>query len=251
MSWLGKIVGGTIGFALGGPLGAIAGAAFGHTFDRKNERLYISGQTRLSTGEEAQFTFFIATFSMLAKLAKADGEVSEEEIDAVNKFMLYDLNLDPESRMAAMNIFNAAIESSGSFDDFAAQFGSQFRVRPQMLELMIDVLLRVSIADGTMSESEERLIRSAVRIFNFSDERYKKLKSKYVQEFEKYYAILGCGKNDANEHIKSQYRKLVMEYHPDKIVSKGLPEEFTKFAQDKFREIQEAYDYIRKERNIK
>jgi len=251
MSWLGKIVGGTIGFALGGPLGAIAGAAFGHTFDRKNERLYISGQTRLSTGEEAQFTFFIAAFSMLAKLAKADGDVSEEEIDAINKFMLYDLNLDPESRMAAMNIFNAAIESSGSFDDFAAQFGNQFHVQPQMLELMIDILLRVSIADGTMSESEERLIRSAVRIFNFSDERYKKLKSKYVQEFEKYYAILGCGKKDTNEHIKSQYRKLVMEYHPDKIVSKGLPEEFTKFAQDKFREIQDAYDYIRKERGIK
>jgi len=89
------------------------------------------------------------------------------------------------------------------------------------------------------------------RLFPKSDERYKKLKSKYVQEFEKYYAILGCGKNDNNEHIKSRYRKLVMEYHPDKIVSKGLPEEFTKFAQDKFREIQEAYDYIRKERGIK
>jgi DnaJ like chaperone protein len=251
MSWLGKIVGGTIGFALGGPLGAIAGAAFGHTFDRKNERLYISGQTRLSTGEEAQFTFFIAAFSMLAKLAKADGHVSEEEIDAVNKFMLYDLNLDPESRMAAMNIFNAAIESSESFDDFADQFCSQFRVQPQMFELMIDILLRVSIADGTMSENEERLIRSAARIFNFSDERYKKLKSKYVQEFEKYYAVLGCGKNDTDGHIKSQYRKLVMEFHPDKIVSKGLPEEFTKFAQDKFREIQDAYDYIRKERGIK
>ncbi len=251
MSWLGKIVGGTIGFALGGPLGAIAGAAFGHTFDRKNDRMYISGQTRLSNGEEAQFTFFIAAFSMLAKLAKADGRVSEEEIDAVNKFMLYDLNLDPESRMAAMNIFNTAIESSESFDDFASQFYNQFHVQPQMLELMIDILLRVSIADGTMSESEERLIRSAARIFNFTDERYQKLKSKYIQEFEKYYAILGCGKNDTNEHIKSRYRKLVMEYHPDKIVSKGLPEEFTKFAQDKFREIQDAYDYIRKERGIK
>lgn len=251
MGWLGKIVGGTIGFALGGPLGAIAGAAFGHTFDRKNERLYIGEPTRLSTGEEAQFTFFIAAFSMLAKLAKADGRVSEEEVDTVNQFMLYDLNLDPESRMAAMNIFNAAIESLESFDDFATQFYSQFRVQPQMLELMIDILLRVSIADGTMSGSEESRIRSAARIFNFSDERYNKLKSKYVQEFEKYYAILGCGKNDTNEHIKSRYRKLVMEYHPDKIVSKGLPEEFTKFAENKFREIQDAYDNIRKERGIK
>jgi DnaJ like chaperone protein len=251
MSWLGKIVGGTIGFALGGPLGAIAGAAFGHTFDRNNERLFINGQTRLSTGEEVQFTFFVAAFSMLGKLAKADGRVSEEEIDVVNKFMLYDLNLDPESRMAAMNIFNAALGSPEKFDDFATQFFSQFRVQPQMLELMIDILLRVSIADGTMSQNEERLIHSAVRIFNFSDDKYKKLKSKYVQEFGKYYSILECGKNDTDEHIKSRYRKLVMEFHPDKIVSKGLPEEFTKFAQDKFREIQNAYDHIRKERGIK
>ena len=153
--------------------------------------------------------------------------------------------------MAAMNIFNAAVNSQENFNNFTTQLYSQFQSQPQILELMIDILLRVSIADGDMSENEERLIRSAARIFNFSDERYKKLKSKYVQEFEKYYAVLGCEKNDANEHIKSQYRKLVMEFHPDKIVSKGLPEEFTKFAQDKFREIQDAYDYIRKERGIK
>ncbi len=251
MSWLGKILGGTIGFALGGPLGAIAGAAFGHAFDRKNERVYISEQTRLSTGEEAQFTFFVAAFSMLAKLAKADGRISEEEIDTINKFMLQDLNLNPESRMIAMNIFNVAVESAESFNNFAAQLYSQFHLQPQILELMIDILLRVSIADGAMSENEEKLIRSAVRIFNFSEESYKKLRSKYVQEFEKYYAILGCGENDTNEHIKSQYRKLVMEFHPDKIVSKGLPEEFTKFAQNKFREIQEAYDIVKKERGIK
>ena len=56
--------------------------------------------------------------------------------------------------------------------------------------------------------------------------------------------------SDSDEKIKSQYRKLVMEYHPDRIVSKGLPEEFTKFAQDKFREIQEAFDMIKKERKM-
>ena len=83
------------------------------------------------------------------------------------------------------------------------------------------------------------------------DEKYNKLKSKYIQDFEKYYAILGCNSNDSNEHIKKQYRKLVSDYHPDKIASKGLPEEFTKFANNKFREIQEAYETIKKERNIR
>ncbi len=250
MGLLGKVVGGTIGFAMAGPLGAIAGAAIGHAFDTGGQSYHTAERARLSQGEEVQFTFFVAAFSMLAKLAKADGRVSKEEIDAIENFMVYDLNLDPASRRLATNIFHAAIESQDNFNDFAAQFYSLFRTQYQMLDLMIDILLRVSVADGTLSQSEEKLILSAVRIFNFSDEKYKKLKSRYIKDFEKYYAILECNRNDSNEHIKKQYRKLVSDYHPDKIASKGLPEEFTKFANDKFREIKEAYEVIKKERGI-
>ncbi len=251
MGLLGKIIGGTIGFAMAGPLGAIAGAALGHAFDTGGQTYSPAERARLSPGEEAQFTFFVAAFSMLAKLAKADGRVSKEEVDAVNNFMVYDLNLNPESRRLATNVFHAAIESPDNFVDFATQFYSQFRTQHQMLDLMIDILLRVSVADGALSTSEENLILSAVRIFNFSDEKYRKLRSKYIQDVDKYYATLGCDRNDSNDHIKKQYRKLVSDYHPDKIASKGLPEEFTKFANDKFREIQEAYDVIKKERGIR
>ncbi len=251
MGMLGKVVGGTIGFALGGPLGAIAGAALGHTFDSGDQKHYISAQQRLSTGEHAQFTFFVAAFSMLAKLAKADGRISREEIGAVENFMVHDLNLDARSRNIAMNVFHTAIESQDNFHDFAVQFYNQFHSQYQMLDLMIDILIRVSVADGVLSQSEERLILDAVRIFNFSDEKYRKLKSRYVQDSDKYYAILGCEKRDSVEHIKKQYRKLVSDYHPDKIASKGLPEEFIKFANDKFREIQESYDIIKKEKGIK
>ena len=90
MGWLGKVVGGTIGFALGGPIGAVAGAAFGHSFDRK-EALYLaqehSQHQRLSTDEESQLTFFVAAFSMLAKIAKVDGSVSDKEIASIEGFM--------------------------------------------------------------------------------------------------------------------------------------------------------------------
>ena len=251
MGLLGKIIGGTIGFAMAGPLGAIAGAALGHAFDTGGQTYSLAERARLSPGEEAQFTFFVAAFSMLAKLAKADGRVSKEEVDAVKNFMVYDLNLNPESRRLATNVFHAAIESPDNFVDFATQFYSQFRTQHQMLDLMIDILLRVSVADGALSASEENLILSAVRIFNFSDEKYRKLKSKYIKDVDKYYATLGCDRNDSSDHIKKQYRKLVSDYHPDKIASKGLPEEFTKFANDKFREIQEAYDIIKKERGIR
>jgi len=91
MSWLGKMIGGTIGFALGGPIGAIAGAAFGHTFVDKKEDVYLSSRpqvgNRLSSNEEAQLIFFTAVFSMLAKIAKADGQVSDKEIEAIETFM--------------------------------------------------------------------------------------------------------------------------------------------------------------------
>ena len=250
MGWFGKVVGGTIGFALGGPLGAVAGAAFGHTFDSSKKQYYVNN-TRLSSGEESQFTFFIAAFSMLAKLAKVDGRVSEEEIKSIEDFMVKDLNLNLESRRLAMNIFHAATRSQETFHDFANQFYMQFSRQPQLLELMMDMLFRVSVADGVLSETEEQLIHSAARAFNFNDAEYSKFKSRYIKNFEKYYAILGCSENDPDDQIKKQYRKLVLEYHPDKIASKGLPEEFTKFANDKFREIQGAYEVIKKENGIK
>jgi DnaJ like chaperone protein len=251
MGWLGKVIGGTLGFAIGGPLGAIAGAVFGHAFDRTGEEYGFDESSRTVTTEQAQFTFFVATFSMLAKLAKADGQVSKDEVDSINRFMMEDLNLNPESRMVAMNIFNTAIHSNQSFNDFANQFYGQFHAQPQILAMMVDILLRVSIADGEMSPGEEELIVSAARIFNFSDEAYQKLKSQYIQTFDKYYAILQSAKHDTDDHIKKQYRKLAKEYHPDKIISKGLPEEFNQLAHEKFREIQEAYEIIKKERGVK
>jgi len=116
---------------------------------------------------------------------------------------------------------------------------------------LIDILLRVAVADGGLNENEERIIYSAVRIFNFSEAKYQTFRSKYVSDVEKYYAVLGCNSKDHDDRIKQQYRKLAQDYHPDKIVSKGLPEEFVKFATDKFREIQHAYDTIKQERGIR
>jgi len=256
MGIIGKVVGGTIGFALLGPLGAIAGAAFGHAFDKNDERYLESGtgaggRPSVTAGEQAQFMFFVAAFSMLAKLAKADGRVSQAEIDSIEKFMLYDLNLDPQGRQVAMNVFRTAIQSPETFENFARQFHGQFKGQPQMLDLMVDILLRVSLADGVMGPAEEQMVLTAVRIFNFSDDRYRQIKSRHIKDVDKYYAILGCSPEDLDDRIKQQYRKRVREYHPDTIAAKGLPGEFTKFASEKFREIQDAYEKIKSERGIK
>jgi DnaJ like chaperone protein len=119
-----------------------------------------------------------------------------------------------------------------------------------MLELMMDILFRVSLSDAALNAYEENMLQSAARIFGFAGARYQQIKSKYVRDVDKYYTILGCTRSDSIDTIKKQYRKLASDYHPDKIIAKGLPEEFVKFANDKFKEIQEAYDAIKKEKGI-
>jgi DnaJ like chaperone protein len=254
MGWFGKVVGGAIGLALGGPLGAVLGATFGHAYDQNVEiegRLENSSTGSLSSGEQSQATFFVASFSMLAKIAQADGEVSKEEVDSIERFMLEDLRLDPQSRRAAMNIFYTATRSPETFEAFAGQFYRQFQQQLQLLDLMVDILFRVSLADGRMSPKEEELIVSAAKIFQFSETQYGNIKKRYITDSDRFYAVLGCRSDDSDDAIKSAYRKLVREYHPDTIASKGLPEEFTTFANEKFREIQEAYEAVKKTRGIK
>lgn len=252
MSIIGKLVGGALGYIAfaGHPFGAIIGAVIGHQFDKKIGEGGTHA-THLSHVESSQITFFVATFSMLGKLARTDGQVSRAEMDAVRQFMVYDLNLSPESQQVAISIFQKAQESPESFESFASQFYGQFHIQPQMLELMIDILLRVSVADGVIHPSEEKLIQSAATIFGFSSAQYAAIRSRHVRnDVHKFYAVLGCTPEDTDEQIKRQYRKLASEYHPDKIIGKGLPDEFVKFANDKFKEIQEAYEAVKKERGM-
>lgn len=250
MGIIGKIIGGTIGFALGGPLGAVAGAVFGHAFDAESGPTMGDEYQRLSALEETQLAFFVSTFSMLAKLARADGEVTPEEMDAVEAFAVRDIGLSAENKAVALNIFRAALASPAAFEDFATQFDQSFHHQPQMVELMIDILLRVSIADGRLNSAEETLILSAVRIFAMSAARYEQIKARYVEKSGAAYQILGCTPRDTNDQIKKKYRQLAQAYHPDKIAAKGLPDEFMQLASDKFREIQAAYETIKKERGF-
>jgi DnaJ like chaperone protein len=250
---MGKIVGGTIGLALGGPLGAIAGAAFGHFFDQTNAMVARGGGTqgpRLSTHEDAQMTFFVAAFSMLAKLVQADGRVTQDEIATIERFMRDDLRLSPSSRQVAINIFNTAKTSPHAFDDFALQFYQAFRSRPEILAFMLDILVRVSLADQDFSAAEAELVRRAARIFGLPDPDVLNKGFQRGQTQDRFYRTLGVAPDASDEEIKKHYRTLVKEFHPDRIAAKGLPDEFTDFAESKFREIQEAYEAVKKARGM-
>ena len=259
MAWFGKILGGLLGFWLGGPLGMIAGAVFGHMLD-KSADLQSGGEQGnggryyfVNTGyNRPQMVFFVGAFSMLAKLASADGNVSDAARRKIDEFMTVDLNLSGQSYDYAWSIFNQALSQSSSFENLADQFYENFRQTPQFLSLMMEIFYRVAMVDGRLSPNEERLIDYAARAFHISDSLHDSIRRKYnVRGSSKAYAVLGLTENATEAEIKKAYRKLILEYHPDTIASKGMADEFKEYATKKFREIQEAYETICRERNIK
>ena len=243
MSWLGKILGGGLGLMMGGPLGAVLGAVIGHhTLDR-------GGGITFSPLETRQSLYFTAVFSMLGKLAKADGRVSQNEIDIIERVMRDNFRLTPQARSFAIKIFNAAKDSTNSFEDYARQLRQVFGHSPEILVSVVELLMMVAHADGDLHPEEERMIAAAVGIFGIEDE-FQGIKSRLAglpDDVSKYYEILGCKQGDSLAVVKRRYRKLAMEYHPDRIQSKGMSPEFAAAAEEKFKEIQNARDIVEKD----
>jgi DnaJ like chaperone protein len=248
MGWFGKLTLGTMGFFIAGPLGAIAGAALGHhLFDKEggiSNRSLPFGQA-----EESQAAYFISLFSILGKLAKADGVVSREEINIVEGF-LKSLRISEQQKQFARNIFNEAKNSTYSIDDFAEQLYWINQNQPMILLSFMDLLFKLAAVDGKLHHAEETVLLRIKEIFRISDQQFANLKSVYFKENDSNYRVLNCTPQSSNDEIKSNYKKLVKEFHPDTIISKGLPEEFVDFATNRFQEIQGAYDNIRQERGF-
>jgi DnaJ like chaperone protein len=260
MSWFGKIIGGTLGLFVGGPIGAIGGAALGHfMFDRHDEgggafgwgeQIGAGQRQRVFTTEQTQATYFVALFSMLGKLAKADGTVSQAEGEAF-KAMLKQMPLNRDQRQFAINIFNEAKRSPYSIEDFARQFRQITAGRTEIHTQMVDMLYQLAAVDQHLHEQEERAIRSVSRILGLSDSQVDGIKAKYFEEAGSHYQVLGISPSASDDEVRKAYRELARQYHPDTVVSKGLPEEFVTFAHTRFKEIQAAYDSIKKERGIR
>ena len=200
----------------------------------------------------SQMVFFVGAFSMLAKLAAADGQVSDAARRKVNEFMVNDLHLSGSSYQYAQSVFEQALNQNSTFENLADQFYENFKSSPQILNVMIDIFYRVAMVDGRISANEERLIDYAVRVFRIPESMHDNIRRNHnVKGASKAYAVLGLTESATEAEIKKAYRKLILEYHPDAIAAKGMADEFKEYATKRFREVQEAYETICRERNIK
>ena len=248
MGWFGKLTLGTLGLLFAGPLGAIAGAALGHhLIDKRGNQM--EKTVRYGPSERSQAAYFISLFSILGKLAKADGVITRDEIAVVENF-LTGLRIPAQQKEFAKRVFREAKDSPYSVDDFAMQLYQINQNQPTVLLSFLDLLFKVAAADQKLHPGEETILKRIKTIFRISDQQYDNIKAAYFNEIEKYYKMLDCSTESSNQEIKASYKRLVKDYHPDTIISKGLPEEFVQFATKRFQEIQEAYEKVRQERNF-
>jgi len=259
MGWLSGIIGGGIGAMLAGPFGAVIGAAIGASMGGGQARPQLEGgYGGIHPSQQRQMLFFTAAFSMVGKLAKADGRICEDEIAAIRRIANEVMGLDEQTRRYAIEVMNQSKESRESFDDYARQFGDLFWQQQDMCQFMMSFLFEVAMADGSLHPEEERMLQQARQAFRLHDSVYQMLYSRHVGRqggashggLSQHYQTLGVDPQASDAEIKKVYRQKVAEYHPDKIEGKGLPPEFIKFANDKLAEINAAYEQVRKARGL-
>ena len=241
MSFLNSALGGMLGFAIGGPLGGILGAVIGSKLGSDKRQSFSSNQRN-------QAAFFTALFACLAKIAKADGVVSREEVDKVDSFIKDRFNFPSEQRLLAIQIFNQAKDDSYSFQDYADQLASLLSQNKNSLIMFYELLFELAMADGVLHPSEEKLLREVPHIFNLRSDLFEELKTKFNNQASDAYLILGVTRDMSLADIKKEYQKKRREFHPDTLISKGLPEELLEKAKEKFIQIQQAYEEIEKQR---
>ncbi len=199
--------------------------------------------------------FFVAVFTMLGKMAAADGRISEEEEELIGRFIGEYLVMTKQEEARAIKIFREAYNDGSDFSTTAKTFYSTFKRHPIMQDMIFDMLLQLSIADGEISPEEDILLRIAARQFNFDKNRYDHLRSLHLAGGTKvveqtYYHRLECSPESSNEEIIKQYRHLTTLYDLDAVLEAGIPEIFINVAGKKLDDIEEAFSFIKLYRGI-
>jgi len=255
--WWGKIIGAFLGLLRGGLSGAILGAFIGHMLDR-----FIAG---LRGGIGTRQVFFRALFSALGHLNKADGRVTEAEIKAAENLMQR-LQLMPNERQFAIRAFNQGKEPGFRLEPALREFTQHTMLRHDLRQMFVEILLDGAAADGNISAAEQAVLARVCQGLHIPAEmlmamlnarrvgagQYRRQQSgRRVLPVEQAYASLGIRESATDADVKRAYRKLVAQYHPDKLISRGLPEEMMEKAKVRVREINAAYDRIKLSRGMK
>jgi DnaJ like chaperone protein len=241
MGGFGKWLGGGLGFVMGGPIGALLGFFVGSVVDSTSYTESTSSSVGRTTTPGA---FGVSLLVLIAAVMKADGKVVKSELDYVKQFFIRQFGR--ESAVEATRMLRDLLNQEIPLRDVCQQISRSmdYSSRLQLLHL----LFGVSLADGTIHKSEVEIISNISGYLGISSGDFLSIKNMFVPETDSFYKILEIDRSATDDDVKKAFRKMAMKYHPDKVSHLG--EDYKRAADEKFKKVNEAYEKIKKERNM-
>jgi DnaJ like chaperone protein len=239
MSVWGKLAGAAAGLAVGGPIGALLGGVAGHYVIDRDQEEDASG--------EGQVAFTVGVIALGAKMAKADGFVTMDEVNAFKEVFKV-----PEGEMKNVaRVFNLAKQDMAGYEAYAEQLAGMFKGNRKVLEDVLEGLFHIAKADDELHPREEEFLAGVAKRFGLTETEFAYVKARHVISNKRNpYDVLGIAPSISNDELKSHYRRMVAESHPDKLIARGVPKEFVVIATERIAAINEAYEQIAKERGM-
>lgn len=241
MGIFGKWLGGGLGFVMGGPIGGLLGFLVGSVIDSTTiqSSTYSSGPHRVSQGD-----FGMSLLVLVGAVMKSDGKIVKSELEYVKQFFVRQFG--EESAKQALLMLKDILKQEIPVQDVCIQIRSNmdYSSRLQLLHL----LFNVSLADASIQPAEISIIEKIAGYLGVAPNDFVSIKNMFIPETDSSYKILEIEPKCTNDEVKKAYRRMAMKYHPDKVSHLG--DDFRKTADEKFKKVNEAYDKIKKERNM-
>ncbi len=233
----GKWIGGGLGWAFGGPIGAILGFAMGSVLDGvKVEKGFYQGTAR---GD-----FAMSLLVLSAAVMKADGKVVKSELEYVRNFFLSQFGTEETNRL--IRILKEVLNQEINLREVSVQVG-QFMDYPSRLQLL-HYLFGIATADRQIDIAEQQVIEQISGYMGIDSSDFASIKAMFVRNINNAYDILELTPDTTDEEVKKAYRRLAVQYHPDKVAHLG--EDIKKAATEKFQNLNAAYDQVKKQRGM-
>jgi len=263
MQWTGKVVGGVLGMLTLGPLGAAVGVILGHQFDA-NAALDMRQRPRLDAGAIGDL-FFRTTFRVMGHIAKADGRVSEQEIEAARAVMS-ELRLSPAQVRAAIAEFTLGKQSGFAFDAALDELTRACAGRPDLLRVFVEIQMRAALGGNNLGAPARHLMQRLASRLGISLIELAHIEAVVrirrggstqgqphggaAQQLEEAYRVLEVPAAAGDDEIVKAYRRQLSRHHPDKLKANGLPESMIEHAKQRTQQIIQAYEVVRERRGI-
>ncbi|MFV2033906.1 MAG: TerB family tellurite resistance protein [Halocynthiibacter sp.] len=199
---------------------------------------------KLRTPPERSVAFTIAVIALGAKMAKADGRVTRDEVTAFREVFL----IAEEDRPQAARVFDLARRDVAGFEDYAARIRAMFDASGgagDTLYFLMEGLFHIAVADGLYHPNEDDFLHRVATVFGMDELTFRSLRTRFVPNAAPNpYDVLGISPDMPLAEIRRTWRHLVRETHPDKVIARGLPKEAVKLAEHRMAAINNAWEEI-------